>query len=189
MAAVIIERELRKRLSGDDLLAIDRNFAWCLEMYRARPCLHYLAYDGSRLACVFDAPDAEAMRNVVRSAPGSAPKHVWAATLHGDAARLNLDAAPTRSDPNNSLAVVERSFATPVTFDEVEGIVEEGIRCFDLHRVRYLRSYFALDRQRMLCLYEAPDVEAVRMANRQAGVPFDVVWGADVIQPGPLADR
>jgi hypothetical protein len=47
--------------------------------------------------------------------------------------------------------------------------------------VSFLRSYFAIDGRRMLCLYEAPDVESVRFANRQAGLPFDRVWGARAI--------
>ena len=46
-----------------------------------------------------------------------------------------------------------------------------------LHGVRFLRSYFSTDGRRMLCLYEAPDVESVRFANRQAGLPFDLAWG------------
>jgi hypothetical protein len=28
----------------------------------------------------------------------------------------------------------------------------------------------------MICLYEAPDAESVRQAQREAGVPFDEAW-------------
>jgi hypothetical protein len=35
----------------------------------------------------------------------------------------------------------------------------------------------------MICLYQAPDAEAVRHANRMAGVPFDRVWPAQVLAP------
>jgi len=46
--------------------------------------------------------------------------------------------------------------------------------------VRHLRSYFALDRRRMLCLYAAPNTEAVRRVQRQVDLPHDRVWRARV---------
>jgi hypothetical protein len=42
--------------------------------------------------------------------------------------------------------------------------------------VRFLQSLFSLDRRRMLCLYAAPDAEAVRHAQRGAGLPFERIW-------------
>ena len=38
------------------------------------------------------------------------------------------------------------------------------------------RSDFSTDGRRSLCLYRAPDAEAVRLAQHEAGLPFDVVW-------------
>ena len=35
----------------------------------------------------------------------------------------------------------------------------------------------------MICLYRAPDAEAVRKANRTAGLPFDRVWPARALVP------
>ena len=35
----------------------------------------------------------------------------------------------------------------------------------------------------MICLFHAPDAEAVRHANRIAGAPFDRVWPAQVLAP------
>jgi hypothetical protein len=60
------------------------------------------------------------------------------------------------------LAVAERSFAEPVRFEDIQAIEESGAWCLTVHAVEYIRSYFAIDRRRMLCLYTAPDVEAVR---------------------------
>ncbi len=80
-----------------------------------------------------------------------------------------------------SLVVVERSFSAPVSFDDVQALEDRGAWCLEAHAVRSLRSYFSRDRRRMICLYEAPDVESVRFANRQAGLPFDLVWGARAI--------
>jgi hypothetical protein len=38
---------------------------------------------------------------------------------------------------------------------------------------------------RMLCLYEAPDAESVRLANREASLPFDRVWASQIVLPAP----
>ena len=48
--------------------------------------------------------------------------------------------------------------------------------CLDTHGVSFVRTYFSQDRKRMICLYRAPDAEAVREAQRKAGMPLDAVW-------------
>ena len=55
--------------------------------------------------------------------------------------------------------------------------------CFEQHSVRLVRSVLSLDGRRMICLFQAPDAESVRVANRIAGLPFDRVWTASVIEP------
>jgi hypothetical protein len=47
-----------------------------------------------------------------------------------------------------------------------------------------LRSYLSLDGMRMLCLYAAPDLEAVRQANRLTGLPVAEVMAVMVRDPG-----
>jgi len=79
--------------------------------------------------------------------------------------------------------LVERRFDEPVAFEEILAIGERNIACFESHDARFVRSYFSTDRRRMICLYQAPDAEAVRHANRMAGVPFDRVWPAQVLAP------
>jgi len=82
------------------------------------------------------------------------------------------------------LVVVERLLDRPYSFAELEGMEQSSASCFHLQQVRALRSYFSKDRKRLICLYEAPDAEAVRIANRKAGLPFESVWSADVFYPG-----
>jgi hypothetical protein len=77
-----------------------------------------------------------------------------------------------------SMVVVERSFAEPVAFEDIQAIEKRGAGCLDSHGVRFLKSYFSRDRRRMICLYEAPDAESVRLAERKAGVPFEKAWTA-----------
>lgn len=79
--------------------------------------------------------------------------------------------------------IVERSFPEPVEFSEVQAREDRSAWCMQAHHVRFVRSYFSLDRRRMICVYDAPDAEAVRRANETAGLPFDHVWVADVHGP------
>ena len=74
--------------------------------------------------------------------------------------------------------IVERSFDEPVEFESLQAREDKITWCLDQHRITFLRSYLSSDRKRMICVYEAPDAESVRIANRQAELPFDCVWTA-----------
>jgi hypothetical protein len=78
------------------------------------------------------------------------------------------------------IVVVERTFAEPVEFEVIQALEERGAWCLEAHRVRFLRTYFSADRRRMICVYEAPDAESVRLAQTKAEMPFDCVWTASV---------
>ena len=79
--------------------------------------------------------------------------------------------------------IVERTFEQPVSDEDLKAVGERLASCLDMYHVRWLRSYVAADRQRMICEYDAPDAESVRMANRSAGASFDRVWNAELFQP------
>lgn len=83
--------------------------------------------------------------------------------------------------------VVERTFDEPVDLEALQRREDERAWCLEAHSVRFLRTFFALDRRRMLCLYEAPDAESVRLAQRKAGLPFDLAWPARRIGHGATA--
>jgi hypothetical protein len=90
-----------------------------------------------------------------------------------------------------STVVVERAFAEPVTFEDIQAIESRGSWCLEAHGVRFLKTYFSRDGRRMICLYEAKDAESVRVAESKAGVPFDEAWATEVIHHGgeePWAD-
>lgn len=88
-----------------------------------------------------------------------------------------------------SLVAVERSFAEPVAFEEVQAAEDRSAWCLEAHGVRFLRTYFSRDRRRMICLYEAPDAESVRLAQEKAGLPFDRAWTATPLRyAGPEPD-
>ncbi|MFZ1863310.1 MAG: nickel-binding protein [Polyangiales bacterium] len=57
--------------------------------------------------------------------------------------------------------VVEREFPKPLTDDQVHRMYDEA-QCVDLYRVKGIRSYLSPDRKRLVCVFRAPDAEAVR---------------------------
>ena len=67
--------------------------------------------------------------------------------------------------------VVERWFETPIDF-EVKDVAVASAGCRAAYDVRYRRAYLAPNRQRLVCVFEAPDAESVRIVNRQFGMPF-----------------
>lgn len=180
MASIVVEREFDRRYDDDALNRLARSGEWCMGRYGVKPRRHYFAKDGSRVVCIFEGPDAEAVRNVGRAAGIDAPKHLWTATVMLGRDR-DANSAPRLTEPGYSLVVVERSFPEPVVFSDVQAIEDAGRSCFDMRRIAFLRTYFSLDGRRMLCLYAAPDAEEVRIANRQAGLPFDAAWPARIL--------
>ena len=82
------------------------------------------------------------------------------------------------------LVLLERRFEQPVTFEEIRALEDAGARCLNAHDVRYIKTFFSRDRRRMLCLYEAPDAEAVRLAESQARIPFERAWSCTKLQKG-----
>lgn len=77
--------------------------------------------------------------------------------------------------------IVERSFNPPLTADELAATEERMAPCLELYDVRWIRSYWSDDRQRMICQYEARDAESVRKVQHEAGAKFDRVWPADLL--------
>lgn len=78
---VVLEREFSEPLSPEDVREMAAGIQ-CLELYRVKPVRSYLTSDGMRMVCVFQAPDAEALRSLGRANGFPAGSSVWASTLH-----------------------------------------------------------------------------------------------------------
>jgi hypothetical protein len=163
MVNVILERQFTTVLSPEGFAAMAAQSASCLPLYRVEWRESLLADDGSRLLCCFTAPDTEAVRMVARDDKAKS-KVAWAGTMHdtGREGQANV--------------VVERRFDAPVTLESLQAIEDTAAHCLQLHQVTFLRTYFSVDRKRMICLYQAPDAESVRLAQHQAKMPVERVW-------------
>jgi hypothetical protein len=133
------------------------------------------------MLCLYEAPDAESVRLAERKA-GVPFDGAWSCTL------LQLPTRPLPVGPiraPRTAVIVERQFDEPKRADDVRQMVRTGAWCFDQHRTAYRESYLALDGRRMVCLFEAPDMESVRLANRTLQFPVNRIWATTVHVPPP----
>lgn len=149
----------------------------CLNLYRVTWLESLLSRDGRQMICRFSSPDAESTRVALRQA-GAEIDAVWPGTVY-DAAR------PADDDHDMTRVVVTRAFEEPVSVAAVQAKEDAAAHCLDTYRVRYLRTFFSKDGRRMVCVYEAPDAESVRLAQHQAGMPVDQIWGCRLVDPRP----
>lgn len=164
MTLVMVERSFEKPTDPEALNAREAAGKWCLDLHRVRFVRTHVARDGKRMLCVYEAPDAEAVRISQRTIEMPVDR-VWAAHALRDVACTDG-------------VIVERILEPALTAEQVRGLKDQTEWCLDAYRVRWQTSYLALDGGRMVCLFEAPDVESVRMANRKAGLPEGRVYAA-----------
>jgi hypothetical protein len=160
---VILERRFQPAISAGDVAAMAGAAFPCFDTHRVTWRDSFLAADGSRMVCWFEAPDAESARIALRES-GADTRVLWPGTEH------------TGPGPGPARVVVERRFAAPVAVEDIQAMEDTGAWCLEAHRVTFVRTFFALDRRRMICLYHAPDAESVRLAQRQINMPVERVW-------------
>ncbi|TDG15392.1 DUF4242 domain-containing protein [Seongchinamella unica] len=163
MDEIVLQRTFPQPLGETGFYALARETMDCLDLYRAQWQESFLAEQGNRLVCRFQAPDTESLRQLSRD-DGARQKSVWAATVH----EAGVDEL--------ARVIVERSFDEPVAIEDLQAREDAAAGCLQLHRVRFIRSLFSRDRQSMVCLYAAPDAESVRLAQQQAKMPFQSIW-------------
>lgn len=81
-----------------------------------------------------------------------------------------------------SRIVVERSFETPQSDQDMSLVADRERPCLAAYNVTWKRSLISADRKRMVCEYEAADAETLRRIQREAGAQFDRVWVGDVVE-------
>jgi Nickel responsive protein SCO4226-like len=171
---VFLERTFDSPLSVADVAERARRSDWCYTLHKVDWRGSYLAADGRALICWFAAPDAESARIALRQS-GADTQVLWAGTVYE---------GPGPAVPN---VVVERSFGAPVAFEKIRAMAVAAEWCLETHHVKYARTFFSADQKRMLCFYEAPDAESVRLAQRQGAMPVDAVWAFERIGPDTMA--
>ena len=177
---ILLERSWEPPLSNADMQALATTPHDCFELYRVAWRGSMLSADGRDLVCHFSAPDAESARIALQQ-EGADVAGLWPGTVH-DASGESGDAIPAGN------VAVTRRFDEPVEFAGIQALEEGAAACLELHRVRFLRSFFSFDRRRMICVYRAPDAESVRLAQREARMPVEKVWSFRRYGPEPGGD-
>jgi Nickel responsive protein SCO4226-like len=173
MTDVLLERQFDPPMTVQGVFDMARSGAACFGLYRVDWNESFLARDGRRMVCRFTAPDTESARMALRQVEADA-RVCWPGSIHD---------APSAIPASQANVLVQRSFANPVELADIQAIEDAGARCLEMRNVEFVRTFFARDRTRMVCLYRAPDAESVRAAQREAKVPFDHVWAFQPIEP------
>jgi Nickel responsive protein SCO4226-like len=80
--------------------------------------------------------------------------------------------------------VLEREFDPGITIDDFMAMAHDGMDCMNLYRVQWHESLMATDGSRLLCRFEAPDAEAVRLVTRESLSRARSAWTGTVHDTG-----
>jgi hypothetical protein len=76
--------------------------------------------------------------------------------------------------------LIERNFAEQIL--DAESVAPAINQVNAEAGVQWLISFLSADKKKTYCLYEAPNVEAIREAARKAGLPADVIIPVTEVQ-------
>lgn len=157
MVPVLFETEYDSPKRISDVLAQEKGSRWCLDLHGCRPLIHGIAANGMRSLCLFEAPDAEALRDALRQLGAPAAMSAWTAT---SAYRKDFTRAgwPWSGGP---FAFSRHDIATKAEYDRFQTLGREDGFCMVTHNVRIIGDFVSLDRTRAARLYLTPDLEAI----------------------------
>ncbi len=81
MATVVVERSFEAPIEFEEIREKENGFAWCLEENNIQLVQTYLSLDRKRITCIYEAPDAEAVRRVSDRAKLPYDR-IWSATIY-----------------------------------------------------------------------------------------------------------
>lgn len=174
MTTLILEREFQPLLDARALREMLAGTAERMSQDGITWRESFVSQDGGSLLCNFQAPNVESIRRLSRE-DDCIGKSVWAGTVH-DTGRAGL-----------ANVVVARRFEVPTTVESLQVIEDAAAWCLQLHKVTFLRTFFSTDQRRMICLYQAPDAESVRLAQHQAGMPVERIWACQVFTAATIS--
>jgi hypothetical protein len=135
----------------------------------------YANADRTKTFCVYEGPDAEAIRAAAES--NAIPADVVTEIpydLEPGPRPAGVHAGPVRR------FLVERQFG-PGELDGLDDAAKRKVNQVNAELgVTWVHSYLDASRTRTFCIYEAPDEAAVREAARRNGIPLDRIFEVPV---------
>ena len=178
MTQCFLERTFEPPLSVENVVAMAHAVGNCFNMHRVEWQSSFLSNDGRKMICWFRTPDMESARIAMRQSDIDMSVF-WRGSVHDKA-------GTTQQELMAANVLVERRFEEPVTLQEIQHLEDAGSWCLETRDVHFVRTFFSADRKRMICHYRAPDAESVRLAQRQARVPFREAWAFQAIGPADM---
>ena len=86
MEIVVVERTFAESVPFESVQALEDAFSWCLDMRQVTFLHYYFSLDRRRMICVYEAPDAESVRDANTQAKLPFDR-VWSATRHASSRR------------------------------------------------------------------------------------------------------
>lgn len=183
MSFVIVESLADSPLTPEQPTETDFRVLSCLSERNATWQYSLLSSDRLRMLCIFDAPDAESVRESYRKGGGTF-QQIWAGEL----------LQPKSHQPQRHLSRLTVTEATypPIEQQAWHEAVAKVLNCYSERDIEWVQSYLsrnytqggtASQRTRLICELNAPDTESVREARHRSGSPCERVWSAIFIQP------
>ena len=169
MSTVVVERSFAEPVAFEDVQALEDRGGWCLEAHGVRFVKTYFSRDRRRMICLYEAPDAESVR-LAEDKAGVPFERAWATQVIRHA----------EPEPRGDAIVVERLLPQPFDAAAIRSAAEAGAWCLQQHGCRIVWTYLSGDGRRCLCVFEAPDAESVRLAQKRMGMPYEAAWPATV---------
>jgi hypothetical protein len=169
---IVVERSFAEPSLARALAERERQAAGELQKHRVRRLRTFTSRDLRRMLCFYDAPDAETVR-ISQEQAQLAVEQIWCGSAI-------LPARPPASPDGYTTVIVERQIARDLTEADWRQRAESGAWCLATYRVALLESIFAPSHGRAVCVFIAPDAQAVRMANSQPDMPASWSWPCDV---------
>ncbi|HIK43864.1 MAG TPA: DUF4242 domain-containing protein [Leptolyngbyaceae cyanobacterium M65_K2018_010] len=174
MALVIVETLADTPLTPENPTETDYQILDCLGARMGTWQYSLLSRDRLRMLCVFEAPDAESVRESYRRAGGTFDR-IWSAQRVPPAAPPQPKGVP--------LTVIESIYPEDFTPEQWQ-VAHDALQTLDPEQgVAWVKSYLSLGHSRGFSELQAPNTEVVEAAYQQVGLPFSWVWSANVIQP------
>ncbi|WP_035991389.1 nickel-binding protein [Leptolyngbya sp. KIOST-1] len=174
MSLIVVETLADAPLTPENPTETDYKILDCLGARLGTWQYSLLSSDRLRMLCVFEAPDAEAVRESYHRA-GGAFDRIWSAQRMAPATPSQANGA--------TLQVIESVYSPALTLDQWQA-THDSLQAYFAGQegVEWVKSYLSLNRIRGFCELYAPDTEVIQAGYRQAGGPFHRVWSAKVIQ-------
>jgi Protein of unknown function (DUF4242) len=175
VSEMMISPSLPAPMTYDNWMKATESLDGCMEARSIQWLYSLVSVQGDRSLCVYQVPDAEALREAYHEA-GMPFQQIWTADLW-------VAKEPQSFSEGATLIVAESNFDSPMTKTRYEAASHQAKGCLDELNVESAFSIMALDGMHSVCLYLASSAEQVRSLYRKVGMPFECVWKASLIQP------